>query len=181
MEQGNSEDNEETRKEGAEALEQELASEKKRNDELLTRLKYIQADLENYRKRAEKEVGEAGESSVRGLVTRLLVVMDELDLAVKHAGGDGDSGNLGEGIKMVQKNLWGTLESAGLQRIEALGKEFDPSMHEAVEKVQGDGDEDTVVEELRPGYSFRGRIIRPSMVKVQLAKRKPAEEAKASE
>ncbi len=181
MEQRDGEDNEEMRKREAEALEQELALEKRRNDELLTRLKYIQADLENYRKRADKEVREAGESSVRGLVTRLLVVMDELDLAVKHAGGDRGSGDLGEGIRMVQKNLWGTLESAGLQRIEALGKEFDPSLHEAVEKAQGDGEEDRVVEELRPGYSFRGRIIRPSMVKVQLAKRKPAEEAKASE
>jgi molecular chaperone GrpE len=152
-----------------EALKQELAEQKKRSEELLTRLKYTQADIENYRKRIEKEQKEASESLARSLLGKLLVVQDELDLAAKHIeeGGKGDS--LREGIAMVRSNLRTVLESFGLQRIESVGKPFDPSIHEAVEKVQGGTSErDMVVDEVRPGFTFRGQLLRPSMVKVEL-------------
>lgn len=164
-----------------EELGRELAELKKKNEDLLTRLKYAQADLENYRKRMEKELKEAGEVPARTLAARLLVVQDELDLALKHATeGEGRS-QLAEGIRMVKSNLRAALESAGVERIEALGKPFDPAVHEAVEKVQGDeGGPDMVVEEVRPGYTFRGQLLRPSMVKVELM-RAAGEEAKVNE
>jgi len=57
----------------------------------------------------------------------------------------------------------------GVERIEAVGKPFDPSVHEAVAKAQGDSDRDMVVEEIRPGFTFRGQLLRPTMVKVELA------------
>jgi molecular chaperone GrpE len=172
----------ESESEGAAGLGEELDAERKKNQELLTRLKYMQADLENYRKRVDREMREAGESSLRSLVSRLLVVQDELELAAKHAGGKGPDRDLMEGIKMVQGNLEGALESVGVQRIECLGEPFDPALHEAVEKVQGESDEgDVVVEEMRPGFTFRGQLLRPSMVKVELARREPDKEAKASE
>jgi molecular chaperone GrpE len=168
------------------ALEEEggpppLAVEK-REEELLTRLKYLQADFENYRKRTEKEVKDVEEYSVRNLVTNLLSVVDELELAVEHAeSGDGRT-ELREGIEMVHKNLMSALESVGLKRIAAVGKPFDPEFHEAVEKTEGRSSrEDMVVEEVRPGYTFRGQVIRPSMVKVELATKVTHEEAKASE
>jgi molecular chaperone GrpE len=162
-----------------EALRHELADAKKRNEELLTRLRYSQADLENYRKRMDKELKEVGDSLARTLVARLLVVQDELDLAVKHAkGGDGGE-QMMEGIEMVQRNLLSALQAAGVERIESVGRPFDPSAHEAVEKVQGDGPgPDMVVEEVRPGFTFRGQVLRPSMVKVELAAKG---EAKANE
>jgi molecular chaperone GrpE len=151
-----------------ESLKQRLADEKKRNEELLTRLKYMQADLENYRKRMDKEMKEAGESLARTLLARLLVVQDELDLAAKHA--EGGSGELKEGIGMVRRNLEAALESVGVERIDAVGKPFDPALHEAVERIQGNSsDEDVVVDEIRPGFTFRGQLLRPSMVKVELA------------
>lgn len=163
-----------------EGLKEDLALEKKRNEELLTRLKYMQADLENSRKRMDKEMKEAGESVARALVGRLLVVQDELDLAIKHTQGKADS-ELMEGIGMVRSNLMSALESVGVERIEAAGKTFDPALHEAVERVQGSSTEgDLVVEEVRPGYTFRGQLLRPSMVKVELASKKPGE-AKADE
>ena len=162
----------------AESLRRELAESKRRGEELLTRLKYAQADLENLRKRMDKEMKEAGESLARSLASKLLVVLDELDLAVKHAEG---SGELKEGLQMVRRNLRSALESSGVEQIDAVGMKFDPSVHEAVERIQGEGTgDDIVVEEVRPGFSFRGQLLRPSMVKVELAKR-TKQEAKVSE
>jgi len=153
-------------------LEHELAAEKKRNEDLLTRLKYMQADLENYRKRMDKEMKEAGESQLRALLAKLIVVQDELDLAVKHAQGTGSDGEVTEGLGMVQRNLQAALESVGVERIESVGMPFDPSLHEAVEKAQGTArGRDVVLDEVRPGYTFRGQLLRPSMVKVELALR----------
>ena len=158
--------------EEAERLKRELAEQKKRGEELLTRLKYAQADLENYRKRMDKEAKDASESLARSLLSRLLVVQDELDLAAKHAeeGGPGDA--LKEGIAMVKSNLRSALESVGVERIEAVGRPFDPAVHEAVERTQGGSSgKDMVVAEVRPGFTFRGQLLRPSMVKVELASR----------
>ncbi len=169
METKSSQEGEPTREE-VDALKHELAEQKRRSEELLSRLKYSQADLENYRKRMDKEVKDASESLTRSLLSRLIVVQDELDLAAKHAeeGGEGDA--LKEGIAMVRGNLWSALESVGVERIEAEGKPFDPAIHEAVEKVQGDSPgRDMVVGEVRPGFTFRGQLLRPSMVKVELA------------
>ena len=167
---------------GEERLKRELSDEKKRNEELLNRLKYAQADLENYRKRMEKELKDAGELLARDLVTRLLVVQDELDLAVKHATKGKGNGELTEGIRMVQRNLRAALLSVGVERIDSVGRPFDPTIHEAVEKVQGEeGGPDLVVEEVRPGFMFRGQLLRPSMVKVELAAKEAREEVKANE
>jgi molecular chaperone GrpE len=176
----NSEEMEETPEMRLEALKRELAEERRRNDDLLNRLKYMQADLENSRKRMDKELKEAGESLAKGLAARLLVVQDELELASKHAEGGTGGGELNEGIGMVRRNLEAALESVGVERIDAVGKPFDPSVHEAVEKTQGDSERDMVVEEIRPGFTFRGQLLRPSMVKVELAS-KPAREEKPVE
>ena len=157
--------------EEVEALKQELADERKKNQKLLTNLMYSQADLENYRKRMEKETREASESMTKSLVAKLLVVQDELDLAAKNAEAGTENAELKEGIGMVRKNLEAALESVGVQRVDALGKPFDPSVHEAVERAPGDSDRDMVVEEIRPGFTFRGQLMRPAMVKVELASR----------
>ena len=177
MESKSSEEADVSPEDEVEMLKQRLADEEKRNAELLTRLKYMQADLENYRKRVDKEMKEAGESIARALVARLLVVQDELDLAAKHAEGGNGGGKLKEGIGMVRKNLESALDSVGVERIEAVGKPFDPALHEAVAKVQGRSSKgDMVVEEIRPGFTFRGQLLRPSMVKVELASKPPKEE-----
>jgi molecular chaperone GrpE len=162
-------------------LREELETEKRRNDDLLTRLKYAQADLENYRKRMDRELTEAREASMRSLLIKLLVVQDEMDMAAAHADGKG-MGEMKEGIEMVRKKLAAVLESAGVERIDCVGRPFDPALHEAVEKVPGDATgEDIVVEEIRPGFTFTGKLLRPSMVKVELASKPPSQEAKVSE
>jgi molecular chaperone GrpE len=152
-------------------LEKTLEDERKRNEEYLTSLRYLQADFENYRKRVDREIRELEEFSTLGLVRKLIPVLDDLDLAVATATRAEDKGIL-EGVKMVQKNLSSALESEGLKRISAVGEPFDPSAHEAVDKVQGkDNSEDKVVEEMRKGYAFKGKVLRPSAVKVELAAR----------
>jgi molecular chaperone GrpE len=167
-----------TARDEAETLKKELAEVKGQNEELLTRLKYLQADFENFRKRVDKELNEAGEAQVRGLLSRLLVVQDELDLAGRHSKDEEHGGDtLNEGIAMVRRNFRTALEAVGLERIESVGKPFDPALHEAVEKVQGKTrKQDTVIEEIRPGFTFRGTLLRPSMVKVELAAKAAKEE-----
>lgn len=150
-------------------LEMNLEEERKRNEEYLTSLRYLQADFENYRKRVEREMGELEEFSTLGLVRKLISVLDDLDLAVASATKAEDKGLL-EGVKMVQKNLSSALEAEGLKTIKAVAAPFDPSIHEAVDKVQGkDNPEDIVIEEMRKGYTFKGKVLRPSAVKVKMA------------
>ncbi|MDA4116497.1 MAG: nucleotide exchange factor GrpE [Thaumarchaeota archaeon] len=154
-------------------LETNLEEERKRNEEYLTSLRYLQADFENYRKRVEREMGELEEFSTLALVRKLISVLDDLDLAVASATKAEDKGLL-EGVRMVQKNLNSALEAEGLKMIKAVGMPFDPSTHEAVDKVQGkDNTEDIVIEELRKGYTFKGKVLRPSAVKVEMASRQP--------
>ena len=168
---------EETGGEEVEGLKRELANQKKRSEELLTRLKYTQADLENYRKRMDKEARDASESLTRSLLAKLIVVQDELDLAARHVEDGEPGGALKEGIAMVRSNLRSALESVGVERIEAVGRPFDPAFHEAVEKIQGDSPgKDMVVEEVRAGFTFRGQLLRPTMVKVELASGRAKEE-----
>jgi molecular chaperone GrpE len=172
----------ETEEDSLEALQRKLEEEKRRNEELLSRLKYAQADLENYRKRMDKELKEAGEALARTLVSRLLVVQDELDLAVKHARGGSGGAEMMEGLSMVQRNLLSALQAVGVEKIAALGERFDPAVHEAVSKVQGTiPGADSVVEEVRSGFMFRGQLLRPSLVKVELASKTAKEEAKMNE
>jgi molecular chaperone GrpE len=155
-----------------------LADEKAKTENYVTRLKYLQADFENYRKRMDKEFREIEDNALRVLVGNLLDGLDELQLAVENAEKAGQS-DLHDGLKMVQRKMISSLETAGLSRIDCAGKPFDPALHEAVERVQGDSEEDTVEEEIRPGYMFRGKVLRPSMVKVELAQKR--REATASE
>jgi len=153
-------------------LQRLLEEERRRSEESLTKLKYLQADFENYRKRIDKEIKEIEDFSTGGLVRKLLTVLDELELAVKNAEKRGEKGPFLEGIKMIYKNLFATLEREGLRRIEAVGKEFDPELHEAVEKVEaGKHEKDIVVEEIRSGFTFKDQVLRPSLVKVEVGKK----------
>ena len=123
---------------------------------------------------------EAEEATARGVAVKLLAVADELELAMEHSNVAKNS-EIGVGVTMVYKKLSGVLESLGLKKIECLGRPFDPTFHEAVEKVEGDGKEDVVVQELRSGFTFRGQVIRPSMVKVQLARQAAGQEENSVE
>ncbi len=150
-----------------EELKQTLDEKQKIADEYLERLKYLQADFENYKRRIARETPLMSEAGVKRIVTELLTVLDELDCALASAIDSKGNGPIVEGVEMVNKKLFSILEKEGLVRIEAVGQRFDPNKHEACMKViTKDLGEGMIVEEIRPGYMFKGQVIRPSMVKV---------------
>ncbi|WXG39595.1 MAG: nucleotide exchange factor GrpE [Candidatus Freyarchaeum deiterrae] len=148
-------------------LEKSLEEEKKRAEDNLNRLKYLQADFENYRKRMEKEKGEILNREKARLITKLLVVLDELELAIKNGKDAEDKETLVEGVEMVFNKFQKLLCEEGLCEIEALGKPFNPELHEATLTVQTeDHPHNTVIEEVRKGFMLNGKVVRPSTVKV---------------
>ena len=147
-------------------LEEALESEKERSSDLLRRLQYLQADFENYRRRVEKEMGDAKKFGNERLLSDLLTVKDELDLAFAKAREAKQSPVLLEGVGMVQKRLQNILSKEGVERVPGAGSMFNPDYHEAALKVASDEEEGTVVEEVRAGYMLKGRVLRPSIVKV---------------
>ncbi len=133
----------------------------KRAEELLTRLKYLQAEFENYQKRAFKEKQEVIETAQVGLLLSLLPVLDDLDKAVDTAGKEG------EGITMVRTKLLKVLGDSGLKEIPAKGLKFDPFVHEAIEYTNDESMEEGAIKEVvRKGYRCDMRILRPSLVVV---------------
>jgi len=147
-------------------LEEILEHEKAKSEDLLRRLQYLQADFENYRKRVEKEMGDAKRLSNERLLSDLLTVKDELDLASAKAHEWKQNPVLLEGVNMIQKRLQNILSKEGVERIPGAGSMFDPDYHEAALRVVSDEEEGTVVEEVRAGYMLKGRVLRPSIVKV---------------
>ncbi len=144
-----------------------LKEEKKRSEEYLTRLKYIQADFENYRKRLDRQIDEIKKYSNERLIIQLLDIVDELEMAIKSARSSDSKETLIQGVEMTLNNLRKVLEKEGVSSIECLGKPFDPSKHDAVSKVEKDDAKGcTVVEEIRKGYCMKEKVIRPSVVKV---------------
>jgi molecular chaperone GrpE len=134
--------------------------------ELREHLQRMAADFDNYRKRVLKEQTRAVEMAAEPLIRRLLEVLDEFDLALIAAEQKPDFDKFLHGVELVYAKLLETLHGQGLEKIEAEGKPFDPSLHEALMQ-SGDADGDPFVADvLRPGYTLRGRVIRPAGVKV---------------
>ena len=129
-------------------------------------LQRLAAEFDNYRKRVLKEQTRAVEMASEPLMRRLLEVLDEFELALIAAERKPDLDRFLHGVELVYAKLLETLRSEGLERIDAQGKPFDPSLHEALMQ-SGEGDGDPVVADvLRQGYTLRGRVIRPAGVKV---------------
>ncbi len=147
-------------------LEKALEDEKTRSDEYFRRLQYLQADFENYRKRAEKEMSEVKRLGNERLLSDMLLVNDELELALQKGREKNESPVLLEGVEMVHKRLQGLLAKEGVQRIPGVGSMFSPDLHEAALRVPSQEEEGTIVEEIRAGYLLKGRVLRASIVKV---------------
>ena len=149
-------------------FEERLECEKKRSDEYLTRLKYLQADFENLKKRYDREAEQIKNYGTERLVLQLLDVVDELELAVKNGEISTSPESLIEGVEMTLKKLRKVLEQEGVFPIESPeGKVFDPTRHNAIAAVERDDVAAcTVIEEIRRGYMMKDRVLRPSIVKV---------------
>ena len=144
-----------------------LDHEREKSEDLLRRLQYLQADFENYRKRVEKEMGDVKRLSNERLLSDLLTVKDELDLAFAKIRETKQNPVLLEGVGMIQKRVQNILSKEGVERIPGAGSKFNPEYHEAALRVVSDDEEEgTVLEEVRAGYLLKGRVLRPSIVKV---------------
>ncbi len=158
-------------------LEEELEKEKEKSEDFLRRLQYLQADFENYRKRMEREMWDAKRFGNERLLSDLLLVEDELELAYAKAQESEQNPVLLEGVSMILKRLQALLSKEGVEKIPGEGSKFNPDYHEAALKVPSKEEEGTVVEEVRPGYLLKGRVLRPSIVKV--AEKQTSEETQS--
>jgi molecular chaperone GrpE len=132
-------------------------------DEYLDALRRVQADFDNYRKRVDRQQREMADNAATSLVKKLLLVLDTADLALAHGGG--------EDVKQVEAALFDVLSKEGLERIVPEGEAFDPEVHDAVAHEPVEGDDAPAIPEvsevLRAGYRWKGRVVRPAMVKVR--------------
>jgi len=131
-----------------------------RVEELLTKLKYLQAEFENYRKRVERDAQTIVKFAHEALLARLLPIVDELDVAVGALDGE-----VAKGVRMVRDNLMKALREAGLQEVPALGQPFDPYVMDAVQLVSDKDSKDGIVKEVvQKGYRLHDRVLRPAQV-----------------
>lgn len=126
------------------------------------------ADLDNYRKRAAREKGEAAQAAVESILGKLLPVLDNFEMALAAAADPTTTvESLRSGVTLIQGQLRQALTEAGLEEINALGQPFDPNFHEAVSQLPSAEVPDShVLHQLRKGYRLRGRLLRPASVVV---------------
>lgn len=140
-----------------------FAEREKELAELKDTLQRLQAEFENYGKRIEKEKASFRQFAAAGLAKELLPVLDSFESALAKKNGGSEK----EGLEKIYVQLFGVLEKQGLKRMDCLGKEFDPELHECVAKESIEGkDDDIIVEEIHPGYSFNGKTLRTAKVKI---------------
>jgi molecular chaperone GrpE len=150
--------------EDIEVLKQALVEEKKKAEANLAGWQRAQADFTNYKRRSEQEKEEIGKFANAILMLNLLPVLDDVERAFAAIPPHLAKASWVDGIRLIERKLWASLEAQGLSQIKALGEPFDPNFHEAVR--QGKGKEGVVVEELERGYKLHDRVIRPSKVVV---------------
>jgi molecular chaperone GrpE len=133
-------------------------------DELKELLLRRQAEFDNFRKRTEKERSDYVQYAGMEIVRDLLPILDDFDRARKVEGGSPD---YTKGVEMIYTRMCDTLKKLGLEPIDTTGRNFDPHLHQAVERVETkDFPDGTILGEFQCGYNFKGKLLRPSMVKV---------------
>ncbi|MFC1980080.1 nucleotide exchange factor GrpE [Chloroflexota bacterium] len=150
--------------EDVESLQKALAEEKEKGEGYLANWQRAQADFINYKRRSEQQMEEVGKFANSTIMLNLLPVLDDLERAITSIPPKLVELSWVDGIRLIERKLRATLEAHGLSSIEALGKPFDPNLHEAA--MHGNGKEGIVIEELQKGYKLHDRVIRPSMVVV---------------
>jgi len=139
----------------------QLAAEKA---DLKDRLLRALADFDNFRRRAERDRSEYVQFAAMEIIRDLIPILDDFQRAMKVETADKE---YAKGIELIEQRLFETLKKAGLEPIEAAGKQFDPNLHQAVDRVQSEELPDqTVLQEYQSGYNFKGKLLRPAMVKV---------------
>ena len=137
-----------------------------KSDEYFDQFLRLRAEFDNYRKRMNREREEFAKYAAEDLICEIVTVIDHLENAISASRKSEDYKALVEGVEITRKEALRVLNQWGLEEVQALGEKFDPEKHEAIERIDCDEEEGKIVEELRKGYSLKGKLIRPSMVKV---------------
>jgi molecular chaperone GrpE len=138
-------------------------------NELVELVRRRQAEFDNFRKRAEREKSEVLEFAHSDSVRAILPILDDFERALKTHTADTV---YARGMELIYQHLADALKKLGLETITTKGQKFDPHVHHAVDMVEtGDVEEQTILDEYQPGYNFRGRLLRPAMVKVAVTKK----------
>jgi len=133
-------------------------------NELLDRLLRRQAEFDNFRRRADREKVEVIEYANSESVGAIVPILDDFERALKV---ENTGSEYSRGMELIYQRLSDALKKLGLEPISAKGQKFDPHIHHAVDRVEtADAEEDTILDEYQRGYNFRGRLLRPAMVKV---------------
>jgi molecular chaperone GrpE len=162
---------------GAAKADEEVARLATDLEDLRQTLLRRQADFENYKKRVEKERGEDAKRTTARLIEALLPTVDGFEQALA-AHREAEYENYRRGFELIYRQLLDHLGKLGAERIEPVGKQFDPHLHQAMDRTETTEHEDgTVLQVFQPGYSFYGRVLRPAMVRVAVH---PASASKAN-
>ena len=145
------------------ALEEKEESLKELNNKYL----YLQADFENFKKIKAKEKQDILKFGNEVLIKELIPVIDNLERAIDHVGKSEDANGIIEGVQITLNEFLKVLERSGVERVDAVGKKFDPNVHEALfQEEKEDVEPDTVISELQKGYTLNSRLLRPARVSV---------------
>jgi molecular chaperone GrpE len=132
--------------------------------ELHDRLLRRQADFDNFRKRADRDRSDFLQFAGMEFAREMLPILDDFDRALKVETADA---NYARGVELIYTRMYETLKKMGLEPMDTVGKTFDPNLHQAVERVETDEAEDqTILAEFQKGHTFKGKLLRPAMVKV---------------
>lgn len=142
-------------------MKRELEEKEKEIEEYRKALLQLRADFENYKRRSARHFEEVGEFAKSELLKRLLPVVDNFERALSF-----ENNPFAEGMQMIYRQLVDFLSKEGLERMETVGKKFDPNLHEAVGWVESESEDGIIVEETLAGYTYRERLLRPARVKV---------------
>src|SRR3989344_6681338 len=140
----------------------ELEECKRLAEERFDKLKYLQADFDNYRKKFDKEKESIIRLANENLIQELIVILDDFESSIRLTENDKNK----EGILLMKKKFLGLLQKHGLKEIESLGKKFDPNFHDALCKELSEHDDDVVIKEIQKGYTLCSKVIRPTKVKI---------------
>lgn len=164
---------EEAKEEDIETLKRNLTEEKEKSSKYLANWQRAEADFINYKKRGEQERNEFTTFANEGLILNFLPVLDDMERAIASLPPKLADLTWVDGVLLIHRKLKAILESQGLTEIEAIGKPFEPSLHEAVAHLEGA--EGMVINEVQKGYKLKNKLLRPAMVVVGKGKTEKSE------
>jgi molecular chaperone GrpE len=142
-------------------MKREMEELKQQLEEYKQTLLQVRADFENYKRRTARHFEEVGDFAKSELLKKLLPIVDDFERALSF-----ENNPYAEGMQMIYRQLIDFLKKEGVERMETVGKEFDPNLHEAVGWVESEDKDGIIVEEVQAGYTYKGKLLRPAKVKV---------------